>query len=74
MIFVRRFSSEGHTRRFSVERDALVGWAAREEEDNQVVKVIRSRDWHRVEQMIAMFDLKALALRDQGWQEIGANI
>jgi len=72
MIFARRFSSQGHTRRFSVERDSVIGWAAREEEDKQIVKVMRFRDWHRVEQTIAMFDLKASDLRDQGWQEIPA--
>jgi hypothetical protein len=73
MIFVRRFSSQGHTRQFCVEQDTVTGWAAREEEDNQVVKVTRARDWHRVERIIAMFDWKASMLQEQGWHEVGST-
>ena len=73
MIFARYLSSQGHTRRFLVERDALVGWAVREEADDQVVRLSRYRDWHRVERMMALFELKASALRQDGWQEVGAT-
>ena len=70
MIFARRLISQGRTRQFCVERDTAMGWTAREEEDNQIVRVTRFRDWHRVEQVITMFDLKASMLREEGWHEV----
>jgi hypothetical protein len=70
MIFARRFRSAGHTRGFSVERDALVGWAVREEEDDRVVRMTRCRDWHRVESLMTLFQIKASALQQDGWQEV----
>jgi len=73
MIFARRFSSAGRTRGFLVERDASAGWAAREEEDNHVVNVVHCRDWHRVESMMAMFELKASKLQQDGWLEVPAG-
>lgn len=73
MIFSKWLTNEGHSWRFSVERDAIGGWAAREEQDNRVLRSTRVHDWHRVEQMITLFDLKASALREHGWQEIVAT-
>ena len=69
MIFVRRFRSEGQTRAFMVERD-LAGWAAREEENNHTVKVVHCHDWHRVERLMTLFELKASELRQDGWREV----
>jgi hypothetical protein len=69
MIFIRRFSSEGQTRVFLVARD-LDGWAAREEENNRTIKVVHCQDWHRVERLIALFDLKASELQQDGWREV----
>ena len=72
MIFVRRFRSEGQTRAFTVERD-LAGWAAREEENNHTVRVVRCHDWHRVERLMTLFELKASELREDGWREVPAS-
>jgi hypothetical protein len=69
MIFVRKFRSEGQTRAFTVERD-LAGWAAREEANNRTVKVVHCQDWHQVERLMTLFDLKASELRQGGWREV----
>lgn len=72
MIFKRRFQSEGRTHSFSVERDTRFGWQAREEENDQVVKVTHCHDWHRVESMMTLFQQKASKLQQSGWQELTA--
>jgi hypothetical protein len=69
MIFLKRFRSEGQTRVFSVERN-LDGWAAREEENNQTVKLVHCHDWHQVERLMTLFELKAMELRQDGWREV----
>jgi hypothetical protein len=71
MIFVRRFCSEGETRAFSVERH-LVGWAVREEANNEIVRIAYCHDWHRVERVMTMFEQKASELRRCGWRELPA--
>lgn len=73
MIFARRFGSNGRTLGFSVDRDAEAGWEVRQEEDNRVVKVTHCHDWHRVESMMALFQLKASELEQDGWQELTAT-
>jgi hypothetical protein len=40
-----------------------------EEEDATVVRHALREDWHRVERDIRLFDLRALALKSQGWTE-----
>lgn len=70
MIFMRRFRSDGHTRDFLVEIGSELGWEVRQEEDNRVVKSTRVRDWHRVEQAIALFAIEATRLERDGWVEV----
>lgn len=70
MIFKRRFLSDGHTRDFLVEIGSELGWVVREEEDSRVVKSTRVRDWHRVEQAIALFAIEATRLERDGWVEV----
>jgi hypothetical protein len=69
MIFARKFRSEGQTRAFTVERDP-VGWAAREEANDRIIKVVRCQDWHQVERLMTLFELKASELRQGGWREV----
>jgi len=68
MIFTRCFSGHGHTRALTIER-AASGWVAREQDDGSTrTSVIR--DWGHVEMTMALFELKASGLRDEGWLEI----
>ena len=69
MIFIKRLRSEGQTRAFKVERN-LDGWAAREEENNHTVKVVHCHDWHQVERLMTLFELKVWELRQDGWREV----
>jgi hypothetical protein len=71
MIFAKRFAARGQTRQFTVEHGSS-GWVAREEDDRST-RISLIRDWGHVEATIAIFELKASALRDEGWAEISAS-
>ena len=72
MIFAKRFAAEGHTRQFTIEH-AHSGWVARVEQDDRSTRTSLIRDWGHVEATIALFELKASALRDEGWAEISTS-
>jgi hypothetical protein len=69
MIFTKRLAIVGHSRQFTIERNIKSGWIAREHDDS-VIRTSLFRDWRQVEMAIALFELKALALQNQGWSEI----
>jgi|SoiMethySBSTD1v2_1073268.scaffolds.fasta_scaffold4970527_2 hypothetical protein len=69
MIFVKRLAGQGHTRLFTIEHDVASGWVAREQ-DEGATRTSIMRDWRHVEAMMALFELKASALRNEGWLEI----
>ncbi len=71
MIFTKRFAAQGQTRQFTVEQ-ARSGWVAREQHDCST-RTSLIRDWGHVEATIALFELKASALRNEGWAEISTN-
>jgi hypothetical protein len=69
MIFARRLANEGRTRKFTVELAAPAGWIAREDDGRAAPKTNLMREWRQVEAIMVAFDMKAAALRDQGWAE-----
>ena len=69
MIFTKRLATEGHSRQLTIERSITSGWIAREQNDS-AIRTSLLHDWQRVELAIAIFEIKALALQDQGWSEI----
>lgn len=72
MIFVRRLAGQGRERLFTIERDTAAGWVAREQDD-YATHISTIRNWRRVEAMMALFELKASALRNKGWLEIAPS-
>ena len=71
MIFAKRLATEGHTRELTIERSITSGWIAREHDDS-AIRTSLFHDWRRVELAIAIFEIKALALQDEGWLEISS--
>ena len=69
MIFVKRLAAQGHTRSFTIEHHVASGWVAREQ-DERATHTSIIRDWRHVEATMALFELKASALRNEGWLEI----
>ena len=72
MIFAKRLAGQGHTRLFTIEHHAASGWVAREQDERDTHTSL-IRDWRRVEATMALFELKASALRSEGWLEIAPN-
>lgn len=72
MIFAKRLADRGHVRLFTIEHSLTSGWVAREQEEG-TTRTSMIRDWRHVEATIALFELKASALRNEGWLEIAPN-
>jgi len=68
MTLDRHLVSHGHFHRFIV-TSALGGWEVREEKDFAVLRRAHRQDWHRVESDIHLFEIRALALKCEGWVE-----
>jgi hypothetical protein len=68
MWLERHFNDQGHVRRFVVTNEGE-GWEIREEEDSAVLRRTVRQDWHRVEMDIHLFELRAQALKGEGWIE-----
>jgi hypothetical protein len=71
MIFKKRLATDGQSRQLTIERSTTSGWIAREHDDSGI-RTSLLHDWRRVELAIAIFEIKALALQDQGWLEISS--
>jgi hypothetical protein len=69
MIFTKRLAAQGHIRLFTIEHNVASGWVAREQ-DESATRTSMIRDWRHVEATMALFELKASALRNEGWLEI----
>jgi hypothetical protein len=72
MIFAKRLTGQVHTRVFTIEHHAASGWVAREQ-DEAATHTSMIRDWRQVEATMALFELKASALRSKGWLEIAPS-
>jgi hypothetical protein len=70
MIFAKCLRSQDHTRAFLVNSADVRGWEVLEEEDDQVVRRTRLHDWHRVENAMMRFAIRATQLQSAGWTEI----
>jgi hypothetical protein len=71
-IFTKRLAGQGQTRQFTIERHDVAGWIAREQDD-RATRTSMIRDWQHVEAAIALFELKASALRSEGWADVAPN-
>jgi len=74
MIFARKLRSDHHVRAFVVDKAGARGWEVREEDNQRVVKRVLMRDWHRVENAMMRFALKATQLERAGWIEVPAML
>jgi hypothetical protein len=72
MIFAKRLAGQGHMRLFTIEHDASLGWVAREQDD-RATHTSMIRDWRHVEATMALFELKASALHNEGWLEVAPS-
>lgn len=67
VMFTKELEQAGHSKRFTIHEVPGQGWEVREESDREVVRLVRYRDWHRVERARMRIDAEVLALEDRGW-------
>lgn len=66
-MFSKQLRFAGHVRSFLISQLGREGWEVREEQDEQVIKQVRYKDWHRVERALGIFHLEIGELESQGW-------
>jgi len=66
-MFTRELKQDGHSKRFTIHEVPGQGWEVREESDTEVVRLVRYRDWHRVERAQMRIDAEVVALEGRGW-------
>ena len=66
-MFTRELKQAGHRKRFSISEVPGEGWEVREETDSEPVRVLKYRDWHRVERARMRIDAEVLDLKSRGW-------
>ncbi len=64
--FDKRLRNQQHTRRYSIE-STPAGWEVREERDQQIVRRVELRDWHRVERVRRAISHEVATLEHEGW-------
>ena len=67
-MFAIRLALANHIPTYSIKPIGQAGWEVRLEEDQQLRRLDRYQDWHRVERTLALFEREVSALLDQGWQ------
>jgi hypothetical protein len=60
--------SAHHMRHYSIMRAAHHGWEVRFEEDQVLRRFNVYQDWHRVERVLASFNLEVAELIARGWE------
>jgi hypothetical protein len=59
-----------HTRRYVVSPLGDEGWEVTREREGEPAQRMLYHDWHRVERVLAMFQLEVSELTARGWQEV----
>ncbi len=67
-MFTIRLQRAEHVRFYSIRATEDAGWEVRLEEDRQLTRHVRYRDWHRVERALAMFRREVADLEARGWE------
>lgn len=66
-MHIERCLSKGDQKVRFVITDHERGWEVREDEGANAVSEVVYDDWHRAERDLKLFELRAAALRQQGW-------
>jgi hypothetical protein len=69
-MFSKRLIQSGHTREFLIRHHESSGWEIREAQDNRVIRLHQSADWHHVERTRAVFERQIDLLEQAGWVEV----
>ena len=68
-MYTRLLQKAAHTRKFTISSEGVSGWEVSDEQNSQVIRRMRYRDWHRVERARMACALEAVVLEESGWSE-----
>jgi hypothetical protein len=73
-MFALSIQNTDHVRLYSVHSAGAAGWEVCIEEDFHVRRLVRYRDWHRVERAIASFEREVTHLTTRGWRIVERDV
>jgi hypothetical protein len=69
MFSISLRNDDDRTRSYSISSLGEAGWEVKLEQEGELTRHVFYHDWHRVERMLALFQLEVSNLTEHGWRE-----
>ena len=69
MFSISLRNDDDRTRSYSISSLGEAGWEVKLEQEGELTRHVYYHDWHRVERMLALFQLEVSNLTEHGWRE-----
>ena len=69
MFSISLRNDDDRTRSYSISSLGEAGWEVKLEQEGELTRHVYYHDWHRVERMLALFQLEVTDLTEHGWRE-----
>ena len=69
MFSISLRNDDDRTRSYSISSLGEAGWEVKLEQEGELTQHVYYHDWHRVERMLALFQLEVTNLTEHGWHE-----
>jgi hypothetical protein len=69
MFSISLRNDDDRTRSYSISPLGNAGWEVKLEQEGELTRHVYYHDWHRVERMLALFQLEVSNLTEHGWRE-----
>jgi hypothetical protein len=69
MFSISLRNDDDRTRSYSISSLGEAGWEVKLEQEGELTRHVVYHDWHRVERMLALFQLEVSNLTEHGWRE-----
>ena len=70
MFSISLRNDDHRTRSYSISSLSEAGWEVKLEQEGELTRHVYYHDWHRVERMLALFQLEVNDLTEHGWREM----
>lgn len=69
MFSISLRNDDDRTRSYSISSLGEAGWEVKLEQEGELTRHVYYHDWHRVERVLALFQLEVSDLTEHGWRE-----
>jgi len=69
MFSISLRNADDRTRSYSISSLGNAGWEVKLEQEGELTRHVYYHDWHRVERVLALFQLEVSNLTEHGWHE-----